>query len=199
MSRLRTSHCDQISVSSSGSSGSDTDDLSVPQPSRLRLKLKVRAPALFQIPTRNVSRPLTKSLLLSPQSLPGSLHNVAEDSSISSSASSSPRLSRSSCSSSHPDLRSSSLVLSPESSSSSSQSGCSPPAAQPVYNKQVADSCIIRVSVECVDNGSVYKSILVRFQKRRTSAEAAGNRLHFYSFIKTKHLYNYFKQCVKII
>lgn len=34
--------------------------------------------------------------------------------------------------------------------------------SQPVYNKQVADSCIVRVSIECGNNGNVYKSILVR-------------------------------------
>ncbi|XP_056228503.1 ral guanine nucleotide dissociation stimulator-like 1 isoform X1 [Seriola aureovittata] len=128
-SSLRKTHADQISVSSSGSSSSDMEDLSVPQPSPLRLKLK---------------------------SLSGSLHNVAEDFSSSSSAS----LSSSSCSSSHPDLSSSSLALSPESSSSS----CSPQASLPVYNKQVADSCIIRVSVESVSNGNVYKSILLTSQ-----------------------------------
>ena len=94
------------------------------------------------------------SPLSSPQSLSGSLLDVAEDFS-----SSSPSLSHSSCSSSHPDLSSSSLALSPESSSSSS---CSSQASLPVYNKQVADSCIIRVSVESVSNGNVYKSILVR-------------------------------------
>lgn len=92
-----------------------------------------------------------------PQSLSGSLHNVAED--FSSMSSLSTSLSSSSCSSSHPDLSSSSLVLSAEPSSSSS---CSPQAALPVYNKQVADSCIIRVSVECVSSCNVYKSILVR-------------------------------------
>lgn len=63
MCRLRTSHCDQISVSSSGSSGSDTEDLSVPQPSRLRLKLKVRAPAasrflLFSCPDAHRTPPV---------------------------------------------------------------------------------------------------------------------------------------------
>lgn len=93
-----------------------------------------------------------------PQSLSGSLHNVAEDFSSSSMSSTSFRsLSSSSCSSSHPDLSSSSLVLNSESSSSS----CSPQTPQPVYNKQVADSCIIRVSVESVSNGNIYKSILV--------------------------------------
>ncbi|XP_024861861.1 ral guanine nucleotide dissociation stimulator-like 1 isoform X1 [Kryptolebias marmoratus] len=137
LATLRTSHCDQISISSSGSSSSDMEDMSIPLSSPLRLKLK---------------------------SLPGSLHNVAEDFSFSSSSSSSPRLSRSSCSSSHPDLSPSSLTLSPKSSSLQSQSGCSPPAAQPVYNKQVADSCIIKVSVESIDNGNVYKSIVLTSQ-----------------------------------
>lgn len=31
----------------------------------------------------------------------------------------------------------------------------------PVYNKQVDDSCIVRVSVESINTGNVYKSILV--------------------------------------
>uniref|UniRef100_A0A1A8RJF7 Ral guanine nucleotide dissociation stimulator-like 3a n=1 Tax=Nothobranchius rachovii TaxID=451742 RepID=A0A1A8RJF7_9TELE len=135
LATLQTSHSDQISVSSSGSSSSDFEEIPAPQAFPLRLKLK---------------------------SLTGSLHNVAED--LSTSSSSSPSLSRSSCSSSHPDLCSSSLGLSPESSSSSSQSCCSPQAVLPVYNKQVADSCIIRVSVECVNNGNVYKSILLTSQ-----------------------------------
>ncbi|XP_070684176.1 ral guanine nucleotide dissociation stimulator-like 1 [Pempheris klunzingeri] len=134
-SSLRKTHADQISVSSSGSSSSDMEDLSAPQPSPLRLKLK---------------------------SLSGSLHNVAEDFSSTSMSSSSPSLSSSSCSSSHPDLSSPSLVLNHESSSSSSS--CSPQTALPVYNKQVADSCIVRVSVECVSNGNVYKSILLTSQ-----------------------------------
>ncbi|XP_068445406.1 ral guanine nucleotide dissociation stimulator-like 1 isoform X2 [Clinocottus analis] len=125
---LRKTNADQISLSSSGSSSSEMEDLSVPQPCPLKLK-----------------------------SLSGSLHDVAEDFSSSSSSSSSPSLSSSSCSSSHPDLSSSSLVLSPESS------GCCQ-AALPVYNKQVADSCIIRVSVESVSNGNVYKSILLTSQ-----------------------------------
>lgn len=92
------------------------------------------------------------------QSLSGSLRDVAEDFSSTSSSSSSPSLSSSSCSSSQPDLCSSSVALSPE----SSLSGCPSPAALPLYNKQGADSCIIRVRVESVSNGNVYKSILVR-------------------------------------
>ncbi|XP_047435507.1 ral guanine nucleotide dissociation stimulator-like 1 isoform X2 [Mugil cephalus] len=137
-SSLRKTHADQISVSSSGSSSSDMEDLSAPQPSPLRLKLK---------------------------SLSGSLHNVAEDFSSSSMSSSSSRsLSSSSCSSSHPDLSSSSLVLSPESSSSSPSTSRSSQTVQPVYNKQIADLCIVRVSVESVSNGNVYKSILLTSQ-----------------------------------
>ncbi|XP_048870099.1 ral guanine nucleotide dissociation stimulator-like 1 isoform X3 [Brienomyrus brachyistius] len=41
-----------------------------------------------------------------------------------------------------------------------------PTASQPVYNKQVADSCIVRVSVECGNNGNVYKSILLTSQDK---------------------------------
>lgn len=107
----------------------------------------------------DLSAPQPSPLRLKLKSLSGSLHNVAEDFSSSSPSSSSPSLSSSSCSSSHPDLSSSSLVLNPESSS-----GCSPQATLPVYNKQVADSCIIRVSVECVSNGNIYKSILLTSQ-----------------------------------
>lgn len=111
------------------------------------------------------------SVLSSLQSLSGSLHDVAEDfcSSSSSSSSSSPSLCSSSCSSSQPDLSSSSLGMSSDSpssspSTSSSSSSCASQASLPVYNKQIADSCIIRVSVESVSNGNIYKSILVTSQ-----------------------------------
>lgn len=90
-------------------------------------------------------------LVFSLQSLSGSLHNVGED--FCSVPSPCPPLSGTPCSSSQPDLCSSS---SEQSSSSYSQ------ASLPVYNKQVDDLCIIRVSVECVSNGNMYKSILVR-------------------------------------
>ncbi|XP_026216261.1 ral guanine nucleotide dissociation stimulator-like 1 isoform X2 [Anabas testudineus] len=107
----------------------------------------------------DLSNPQPSPIRLKVKSLSGSLNNVAEDFS-SSTMSSSPSLSSSSCSSSHPDLSSSSLMLSPESSTSC----CAPQATLPVYNKQVADLCIIRVSVECVSNGNVYKSILLSSQ-----------------------------------
>lgn len=124
----RRTHSDQISVCSSGSSSSDMDELSVPNPHPLRLKFK---------------------------SLSGSLHNVAEDFSMSSP---SPSLSGSSCSSSHPDLSPASLGPCPE------PAPCPCPAPQPLYNKQTSDSCIVRVSVESVSNGNVYKSILLTSQ-----------------------------------
>ncbi|KAJ8404160.1 hypothetical protein AAFF_G00339330 [Aldrovandia affinis] len=36
----------------------------------------------------------------------------------------------------------------------------------PVYNRQVADSCIVRVTVECGNNGNMYKSILLTSQDK---------------------------------
>ncbi|XP_076001399.1 ral guanine nucleotide dissociation stimulator-like 1 isoform X2 [Genypterus blacodes] len=101
----------------------------------------------------DLSMPQPSPLRFKLKSLSGSLHNVAEDFSSASMSSSSPSLGGSSCSSSHPDLSSLSLVMSPDSSSS-----------MPVYNKQVADSCIVRVSVECGRDGNVYKSILLTSQ-----------------------------------
>uniref|UniRef100_A0A3Q2Y8B0 Ral guanine nucleotide dissociation stimulator-like 3a n=1 Tax=Hippocampus comes TaxID=109280 RepID=A0A3Q2Y8B0_HIPCM len=102
------------------------------------------------------SRLLTKKLL-------SSMHNITEDY-ASVSSSSSPILSSSSCSSSNPDLSSSSLGLRPDSLSSSSSSSVSTQSVLPVYNKQLADSCIIRVSMECVNTGNIYKSILLTSQ-----------------------------------
>ncbi|XP_063740618.1 ral guanine nucleotide dissociation stimulator-like 1 isoform X2 [Eleginops maclovinus] len=105
----------------------------------------------------DLSAPQPFPLRLKLKTLSGSLHNVAEDFSSGSLSSSSPSLSSSS---SNPDLSSPSLVQSPESPPSS----CSPQPALPVYNKQVADSCIVRISVESVSNGNVYKSILLTGQ-----------------------------------
>ncbi|CAL8332576.1 unnamed protein product [Merluccius merluccius] len=91
------------------------------------------------------------------KSLSDSLHNVAEDFLY---PSSSPGSSISSCSSSHPDLSSCSLAMSPE---AASPAPC-PCSLRPVYNKQGADSCIVRVSVEYGNNGNIYKSILLTSQ-----------------------------------
>lgn len=98
-------------------------------------------------------------LRLKFKSLSGSLHNVAEDFSM---LSPSPSLSSSSCSSSsHPDLSPASLGPCAEPPASSP---CPCPAPQPLYNKQISDSCIVRVTVESVSNGNVYKSILLTSQ-----------------------------------
>ncbi|XP_068606845.1 ral guanine nucleotide dissociation stimulator-like 1 [Brachionichthys hirsutus] len=104
-----------------------------------------------------LSAPQPTPLRLKLKGLSASLHNVTEDFSSGLSVPS-PSSSSSSCSSSHPDLSASPLT--PDSSSS----GGSPQPPLPIYNRQVADSCIIRVSVECVSNGNVYKSILLTSQ-----------------------------------
>ncbi|KAF3846813.1 hypothetical protein F7725_003891, partial [Dissostichus mawsoni] len=134
---------DQISVSSSGSSGSEMEDLSCPN----------------------------STCSIGLQSFHGSCTNVSEAFSSSSSLSSP-------CSSaaSSPDSST------PSSSSSSSPCGTGarpkpPPSSQhkrsvsmtslPLYNRQVADSCIVRVSVELGrSNGNMYKSILLTSQDK---------------------------------
>ncbi|KAF0032329.1 hypothetical protein F2P81_014619 [Scophthalmus maximus] len=145
---------DQISVSSSGSSGSEMEDLSSPH-SACSIRL---------------------------QSFHSSCNNVSEafSSSSSSSSSSSP------CSSaaSSPDCPT------PCSSSSYRRTDLQPPASScggarpkpgpashhkrsvslmslPVYNRQLADSCIVRVSVDLSHyNGNMYKSILLTSQDK---------------------------------
>ncbi|XP_029914341.1 ral guanine nucleotide dissociation stimulator-like 1 isoform X2 [Myripristis murdjan] len=148
---------DQISVSSSGSSGSEMEDMSSPNS--------------------------TCSIRL--QSLSSSCNNVSE--ALSSSSSSFSSSSSSSCGSSTASSPDSS---SPSSSSSSSQLILCSPATScggarpkptlasqhkrsvsmtslPVYNRQVADSCIVRVSVDLgSNNGNMYKSILLTSQDK---------------------------------
>ncbi|XP_057700359.1 ral guanine nucleotide dissociation stimulator-like 1 [Corythoichthys intestinalis] len=98
----------------------------------------------------DLSVPHSSPLRLKLKSLSSSMDNINEDYTTSFS----PILSSSTCSSSHPDL----------SCSSSSSSSVSMQSVLPVYNKQLADSCIIRVSMECVNNGNIYKSILLTSQ-----------------------------------
>lgn len=135
---------DQISVSSSGSSGSEMEDLSSPN-SACSIRL---------------------------QSFHSSCNNVSEAFSPSLPSSSSP----SPCSSatSSPDSPT------PSGSPASSCSGAWPKPAQasqhkrsvsmtslPVYNRQVADSCIVRVSVDLAqNNGNLYKSIMLTSQDK---------------------------------
>ncbi|XP_029364151.1 ral guanine nucleotide dissociation stimulator-like 1 [Echeneis naucrates] len=132
---------DQISVSSSGSSGSEMEDLSSPN-SACSIRL---------------------------QSFHSSCNNVSE---AFSSSSSSP----SPCSSTASSPDSPTPCRSPASSCSSAL----PRSAQashhkrsvsmtslPVYNRQGADSCIVRVSVDLPqDNGNMYKSIMLTSQDK---------------------------------
>ncbi|XP_030638358.1 ral guanine nucleotide dissociation stimulator-like 1 [Chanos chanos] len=141
----KKTHCDQISVSSSGSSSSEIEDLSSPSNSPNGVKLK---------------------------SLSRSCQNISDDFDTTSS-SVSPTLSTSSCSSSQqdlcalsPDCTSPPPLLSPSASLSPSSSSSSLNQQLPVYNKQVADSCIVRVSVEFGNNGNIYKSILLTSQDK---------------------------------
>ncbi|XP_077476047.1 ral guanine nucleotide dissociation stimulator-like 3b isoform X1 [Stigmatopora argus] len=141
---------DQISVSSSGSSSSELEDLSSPN-SACSIRL---------------------------QSFHSSCNNVLE------------AFSSSSCSSSSSSSTCSSTASSPDTqspSSSSSDSLCSPASNRaistpftdshhhrsvsmislPVYNRQSADSCIVRVSVDLGhNNGNMYKSVLLTSQDK---------------------------------
>ncbi|KAK7175297.1 hypothetical protein R3I93_002257 [Phoxinus phoxinus] len=79
--------------------------------------------------------------------------------------------------SSSPSSSQQDLNLNPSSSSSSSPASANPHLVSchkrsismttlPFYNRQVDDSCIIRVSVEFCDNGNMYKSILLTSQDK---------------------------------
>ncbi|XP_041720345.2 ral guanine nucleotide dissociation stimulator-like 1 [Coregonus clupeaformis] len=129
-------HADQISVSSSGSSGSEMEDLSTP-PSTLRL-----------------------------QSLSSSCQNVVE-ALTSSPEGSTPSSCPSNCSSSsQPDLSAPAPVAAhPKPMLASHHKRSVSMTSLPLYNRQVADSCIVRVSVEA-GNGNMYKSILLTSQEK---------------------------------
>lgn len=137
---------DQISVSSSGSSGSEMEDLSTPNSS-----CSIRLPPYHNSCT-NVSEGFPSSL-------------------SSSSTASSPHSPTPSSSSSDSQLD----LCSP-----SAESGGARPkptltchkrsvsmTSLPVYNRQVDDSCIIRISVDLGhNNGNMYKSILLTSQDK---------------------------------
>ncbi|KAG7279687.1 hypothetical protein CRUP_011619 [Coryphaenoides rupestris] len=154
---------DQISVSSSGSSGSEMEDLPLPN---LACSIRLQS---FSKSCTNVAEASSSPASSSPAS------------SITTSSPDSPTPSCSSSRGSQPDLCSSSS----SSSSSSSrdrplEGGASPTptlasqhkrsvsmTALPLYNQQVADSCIIRVSVDLgKHNGNLYKSILLTSQDK---------------------------------
>ncbi|KPP74096.1 ral guanine nucleotide dissociation stimulator-like 1-like [Scleropages formosus] len=107
-----------------------------------------------------------RSSPIRPKSFPSSCHDMAETT-HSTSPESSPH--------SRTSANSQSEFLTP--STATQGSGPNPgPTCQhqrsvsminlPVYNRQVDDSCIVRVSVECSSNGNVYKSILLTSQDK---------------------------------
>lgn len=143
---------DQISVTSSGSSGSEMEDLSSPN-SACSIRLQS-----FHSSCNNVSEAFSTSSTSSSSSSP-----------CSSSAVSSPDLPTPSDSRADPC---------PAAASSSGARPRPPPPAShhkrsvsmtslPVYNRQVADSCIVRVSVDLGhNNGNMYKSIMLTSQDK---------------------------------
>ncbi|XP_016086990.1 ral guanine nucleotide dissociation stimulator-like 1 [Sinocyclocheilus grahami] len=132
-------NADQISVSSAGSSGSEIEEISASQ------SASFIAPSLSSCGQNTEAFPLSSS---------------PDSSTMSSSSSSSQQ----------------DLNLNPSSSSSSSASAdphlvsshkrSVSMTSLPFYNRQVDDSCIIRVSVEFCNNGNMYKSILLTSQDK---------------------------------
>lgn len=97
---------------------------------------------------------------LGAQSLSSSCQNMADSVSTSS-----PTGSSSSSTSSKADLILSPLLTSSAPSKPGHKRSVSM-TALPLYNRQVADSCIIRISVESSNNGNMYKSILLTSQEK---------------------------------
>ncbi|KAK2916804.1 hypothetical protein QQF64_025415 [Cirrhinus molitorella] len=132
-------NADQISVSSSGSSSSEMEEISTSQSS-------FTSPSLSSCGRNTEAFPSSSS---------------PDSSTMSSSSSSSQQdlnlnpCSSSSCSSASSDPH---LVSSHKRSVSMT--------SLPFYNRQVDDSCIIRVSVEFCNNGNMYKSILLTSQDK---------------------------------
>ncbi|XP_060757538.1 ral guanine nucleotide dissociation stimulator-like 1 isoform X2 [Neoarius graeffei] len=97
---------------------------------------------------------------LGAQSLSSSCQNMAD-----SISSPSPTSFSSSSTSSQADL----ILSSPSTSSAPAKPGHKRSVSMtslPLYNRQVADSCIIRISVENGNNGNMYKSILLTSQEK---------------------------------
>uniref|UniRef100_UPI003AAD8F61 ral guanine nucleotide dissociation stimulator n=1 Tax=Centroberyx gerrardi TaxID=166262 RepID=UPI003AAD8F61 len=144
---------DQISVSSSGSSGSDMEDLSSPN-SACSIRLQS-----FSNSCNNVSEVFCSSSSSSSSS-PCSSTTSSPDSPTPSSSSSS----------SQPDLctpATSGGGARPKPTLASQHKRSVSMTSLPVYNRQVADSCIVRVSVELGShNGNMYKSILLTSQDK---------------------------------
>ncbi|KAM9844099.1 ral guanine nucleotide dissociation stimulator-like 1 [Aulostomus maculatus] len=146
---------DQISVSSCGSSGSEMEDLSSPNPAySIRLQS-------FHSSCNNVSEGFSSSSSCSSSSSPCSSATSSPDS---------PTPSSSSSSDCHTDLCSpvaSSSGARPKPTLASQHKRSVSMTSLPIYNRQVADSCIVRVSVDLGhNNGNMYKSILLTSQDK---------------------------------
>ncbi|XP_010873282.2 ral guanine nucleotide dissociation stimulator-like 1 isoform X2 [Esox lucius] len=140
----RNTHIDQISVSSSGSSGSEMEELSSP-PTTLGMQ---SLSSSCQNVSDTLSCPPDGSIACPPD---GSIA-CPPDGSISSSS------------------QTDTVALAPEAAcpkptSVSHHKRSVSMTSFPLYNRQVADSCIVRVSVEA-GNGNMYKSILLTSQDK---------------------------------
>ncbi|XP_037332177.2 ral guanine nucleotide dissociation stimulator-like 1 isoform X2 [Pungitius pungitius] len=134
---------DQISVSSSGSSGSEAEDLS-----SLKAACSIGVQC-FHSSCNNVSEAFSSPSSFSSSSPSCCAASSPDSPNTSSSSSSSSSASSSSCSSASHHKRSVSLT------------------SLPLYNRQAADSCIVRVSVDLGhNNGNMYKSILLTSQDK---------------------------------
>ncbi|XP_037648389.1 ral guanine nucleotide dissociation stimulator-like 1 isoform X1 [Sebastes umbrosus] len=149
---------DQISVSSSGSSGSEMEDLSSPN-SACSIRLQVNSYS-FHGSCSNVSEAFSSSSSYSSSSSPCSSAASSPDSPSLSSSSSDCRTDLCSSAASCGGARPKPTLASHHKRSVSMTS-------LPLYNRQVADSCIVRVSVDLGhNNGNMYKSILLTSQDK---------------------------------
>ncbi|KAM6966532.1 ral guanine nucleotide dissociation stimulator-like 1 isoform 2-T2 [Tautogolabrus adspersus] len=148
---------DQISVSSSGSSASELEDLSSPN-SACSIRLQS-----FHNSCNNVSEAFSSSSSSSSSS--------SFSSPFSSVASSpdppTPSTSSSDCQTDHCTPSTSCGSARPKPAQASHHKRSVSMTSLPVYNRQVADSCIVRVSVDLgQNNGNMYKSILLTSQDK---------------------------------
>ncbi|XP_041634013.1 ral guanine nucleotide dissociation stimulator-like 1 isoform X2 [Cheilinus undulatus] len=145
---------DQISVSSSGSSASELEDLSSPN-SACSIRLQS-----FHNSCNNVA-----SEAFSSSSTSSSSSFSSQFSSMASSADSpTPSFD---CQTDHCPPAASCGGTRPKLASASCHKRSVSMTSLPVYNRQVADSCIVRVSVDLGhNNGNMYKSILLTSQDK---------------------------------
>ncbi|XP_046893876.1 ral guanine nucleotide dissociation stimulator-like 1 isoform X2 [Hypomesus transpacificus] len=158
----RKTHADQISVSSSGSSGMDEmEDLCPSQPASSMGLLSLSSSC------HNVAEAFPSSSLDSPIPFPSS--SLDSPIPFSSSSSSQPDLSTPApfCSPAPAPAPAPAAAPRAKPTLASHHKRSISMTSLPLYNRQVADSCIIRLSVDCgSDNGNMYKSILLTSQDK---------------------------------